>query len=87
MNRYDTAVGMICCRTDLATINALAMAGGLSAQQGDKPHLFCLSNSGRSVEPEVGEELFDAFRHALDHAAHTGAIPAWSVIRDRDHSR
>jgi hypothetical protein len=84
MIRYEETVGAICCRTDLSRMNAIAAASGLSALQGRKPHLFYLANSGRSVEPEVGEELFAAFQAALDEATTAGTIPSWSLLDPRD---
>ncbi len=80
MNSFSETVGVISCRTNLATIRAIAAANGLNALQGSEPHVFCLANSGRSVEPEVGEELFEIFQTALDKAAGTGKIPPWTVV-------
>ena len=80
MHSFSETVGVISCPTNLATIKAIAAANGLNALQGGKPHVFCLANSGRSMEPEVGEELFEVFQTALDKAAGTGKIPPWSVV-------
>ncbi len=80
MNRCESAVGVIRCSTDVATINAIASASGLRARQGTRPHFFRLFNSGRRVEPEVGADLFEVVRDELDRAVSKGLIPPWSVV-------
>ena len=81
MARDNELVGEICCRTDLATINSIATAGGLRVTQGRRPHLFRVLNSGRTTEPEVGEQLFEVFQEAMQRAATVGKIPSWSAVK------
>jgi hypothetical protein len=80
MPRREKAVGLIQCRTDAETINAIAESRGLTAEPADVPNQFYLLYSGRNMASELEPELFDAVTGALDAAVRQGVIPAWSML-------
>ena len=80
MARREKTVGLIRCRTDAHTINAIVETGGLKAEPAGSPDQFYLLNSGRNLASEVEPDLFDAVAGALDAAVRQGRIPPWSML-------
>ena len=80
MPRREKTVGLIRCRTDAETINAIAETGGLKAEPAGLPDQFYLLNSGRNLASEIEPALFAAVAGALDAAVRRGVIPPWSML-------
>lgn len=80
MHRHDGAVGLIRCRADAATLNAIAETRGLSIEQAEKPSHYYLVDSRNELASELAAAVFAAVAYDLDHAVQHGRIPPWSAL-------
>ena len=80
MLRRHKRIGLIKCSADEFTINSIAHDAGLLAEIAGAPDQFYLVHSGRNLASELEAALFSAAAKLLDHAAHRGVIPPWSLL-------
>ena len=79
MPRHKT-VGLIRCRADAETLNAIAASRGLAIEQAEKPSHYYLIDGGRDLVSALEPALFAAFAYDLDSAVQRGQIPPWSAL-------
>ena len=79
MPRRNT-MGLIRCRADAETLNAIAAARGLEFEQAEKPSHFYLIDNSRDLVSGLAPALFAAVAYDLDYAVRLGQIPPWSAL-------
>jgi hypothetical protein len=80
MSSNETTLGTIRCKTSEHTIHSLMFTCGLRARATSKPEHFDVLSHGRTPDPEIEQELWQAALTKLDSARAGGSIPAWSVV-------